>query len=1564
MPSVVHEIDCSLEKEESMIDVNSKSDLIIATADCPVLEKSIGNESELELTVDSDINTEQSSMPVLTIESPMKTKMDRAIDASHNVCTKGADVIEIDKHFKDLEGINPVKMIDGVDMESDKSKLYNPLEKRDRKEEEKIQEPPNNFLFRNSDSFILDEETGDFVPKLESPVKEVPRIPLITAKKSKKQRRTEEPKTPPSKSRNLFEALNLSPTETIEDEEQKEEVLKGLGLERAPSPRQEKERKSYPLRRRSVLKEEMKEELNIPLHDKLTQKIKAESMAKSSPGEEGPFKCQTCKRHYRTLESYKKHVSNCDFEVSSTTDEEDEKEEESGIRKGRYPMRETTIVQSVVSQVEEQERKSGWKKPGRRSLDKKQNTDLSPKVVLARLSPSKLMPSKKFSHSTLTSPLEKGKERSPKIVITSAVDEKSQSPMKAKQNKCKPSLQRTPEIDKQHIQRKVDTPRPRGRPRLSDTIASKKAHVNLKDQNRNTFTSIYSSRKYGKFHKRSKSDGLLFASRIALSENPYAKQYSIKKASARYREKRTHLERSEKFRKPSDRRDSRRKSDISGYATINSTRRKSIDKLHSNDSSASFKEVNKSKTLESSTNDVSKSTEDIKESTDHEETKAPQLDDLSTLELQVKRKRGRPRKNPAVNKESKVSAHPDDNTADNKSGDTSEVHRKMEDQSEYDNILDREIKQEMLDNEEEMFKVEKPDVEGESMNRNRKSSSNDSEEKQCERLVQNEKDIGCEKDQVEIRGITQNEAILGSAARPMVIDDEDDDLDAKDSIHQSSKHKRVCRKRKEQSPRKSTDEEPNVYLKSSPGVKALSEFLAQKEKTPPKNEPTTPDLSSPRETSLPKQLFKSMTSDMDTVEQPSQIYEQSSMNKSLFNFVTDQEGSEKSSRQKNVDQIQQSVKKDDRNKSMKGRRSSDEAKINVQCRTNTDSPRSRNSSGHSEDRNIFKILNKDSPPKNEGRSSSSYSAIKPAAEYSQQSRGPPPLMTPSLIGLHNPSVSMTAFQNLQQRMPHALQQIHGTNPQVVPHTQQMSKPIDLTQMSAPVPAQAAIQSTFDMDQHINRMIRETSLAAGPIHQNQILQQMVLNQSIQAGITSQNQPMINQPSCHTVVPNKTNQPSPQIVSESKDQQYHINQPKTSPVTLGNDLQTDSCKSKLIPYHQLLQKSLTEKGTIVPKFIKSNNQAILPAIQSNPLSRAQSVNHPQQSTSTAVVPQQKTSTGAKPNTIVRIFVDGKPVALTTDPTVLQDHASLLNKLGGGQIQSGTYSVTVSAHRVPSRNTSPIDSTSNQLCKIPAIQPVLPHSKQLILPQSPNDLIAAQYSEWKCQDIASAGNSNNSSRPNIPSTVKDALDSQLGSRLSSITGSVSQFEQNQVLSSLLSKQNQFHTNLGLPTTHHSLYSRPSSEALPREIHELMRKVPLPERQTPSISVQPKIMTSYVKKLDGTIQKKTLVKPMIVNRKRPAINPINIMGSASKKPLISTYMEKNGIVQGLLSKVYMRKLVKDASPKPKMVDSMQQTPRSIHNYAGEEKKRGRKILKKPGRKKTPQKSRNISKPHAGGKI
>ncbi|CAL1545430.1 unnamed protein product, partial [Lymnaea stagnalis] len=42
-----------------------------------------------------------------------------------------------------------------------------------------------------------------------------------------------------------------------------------------------------------------------------------------SPGEEGPFKCPTCKRMYRTRERFESHVRDCDFEVS--TSDEDEK---------------------------------------------------------------------------------------------------------------------------------------------------------------------------------------------------------------------------------------------------------------------------------------------------------------------------------------------------------------------------------------------------------------------------------------------------------------------------------------------------------------------------------------------------------------------------------------------------------------------------------------------------------------------------------------------------------------------------------------------------------------------------------------------------------------------------------------------------------------------------------------------------------------------------------------------------------------------------------------------------------------------------------------------------------------------------------------------------------------------------------------------------------------------------------------------------------------------------------------------------------------------------------------
>lgn len=60
----------------------------------------------------------------------------------------------------------------------------------------------------------------------------------------------------------------------------------------------------------------------LPVLDPIAKKIKEESIAKSCPGEKGPFKCSKCRRQYRTESSYTVHVENCNFLVSSS-DEED-----------------------------------------------------------------------------------------------------------------------------------------------------------------------------------------------------------------------------------------------------------------------------------------------------------------------------------------------------------------------------------------------------------------------------------------------------------------------------------------------------------------------------------------------------------------------------------------------------------------------------------------------------------------------------------------------------------------------------------------------------------------------------------------------------------------------------------------------------------------------------------------------------------------------------------------------------------------------------------------------------------------------------------------------------------------------------------------------------------------------------------------------------------------------------------------------------------------------------------------------------------------------------------------
>lgn len=61
--------------------------------------------------------------------------------------------------------------------------------------------------------------------------------------------------------------------------------------------------------------------IELPVLDPVAKRIKEESIAKSCPGEKGPFKCCNCRRMYRTESSYKIHVDNCNFCLSSSDDD-------------------------------------------------------------------------------------------------------------------------------------------------------------------------------------------------------------------------------------------------------------------------------------------------------------------------------------------------------------------------------------------------------------------------------------------------------------------------------------------------------------------------------------------------------------------------------------------------------------------------------------------------------------------------------------------------------------------------------------------------------------------------------------------------------------------------------------------------------------------------------------------------------------------------------------------------------------------------------------------------------------------------------------------------------------------------------------------------------------------------------------------------------------------------------------------------------------------------------------------------------------------------------------------
>ena len=175
-------------------------------------------------------------------------------------------------------------------------------------------------------------------------------------------------------------------------EKEKNDLFKGLGLARTPEAKKSKGElkktplKSYPLRRRSASAQGGGMKSDLPLHDQIAQKIKAESLAKSSPGAKGPFKCPTCKRLYRTEESFDTHVKTCDFEVS-TSDEEEESENEGGARK--YSMRQTTVVKKVVMEIEQKERESE-NAARKEKVSALKSSCKKARLVLHKLSPGKV----------------------------------------------------------------------------------------------------------------------------------------------------------------------------------------------------------------------------------------------------------------------------------------------------------------------------------------------------------------------------------------------------------------------------------------------------------------------------------------------------------------------------------------------------------------------------------------------------------------------------------------------------------------------------------------------------------------------------------------------------------------------------------------------------------------------------------------------------------------------------------------------------------------------------------------------------------------------------------------------------------------------------------------------------------------------------------------------------------------------------------------------------------------------------------------------------------------------
>ncbi|XP_052803783.1 uncharacterized protein LOC128233934 [Mya arenaria] len=101
------------------------------------------------------------------------------------------------------------------------------------------------------------------------------------------------------------------------------------------------------------LEEEQRAMMELPVLDPISKRIKEESIAKSCPGEKGPFKCEKCKREYRTEISYQVHTDNCNFCISSSDDDNEDSMDDKNETRERRITRSSKRTDSIEMESSE-----------------------------------------------------------------------------------------------------------------------------------------------------------------------------------------------------------------------------------------------------------------------------------------------------------------------------------------------------------------------------------------------------------------------------------------------------------------------------------------------------------------------------------------------------------------------------------------------------------------------------------------------------------------------------------------------------------------------------------------------------------------------------------------------------------------------------------------------------------------------------------------------------------------------------------------------------------------------------------------------------------------------------------------------------------------------------------------------------------------------------------------------------------------------------------------------------------------------------------------------------------